>query len=144
LATSSHRPIYHLKTAHLQDNFFSHFPEDRIIVGDDTRIPPGRGKPHGGTSRFASELNADIYLLALSMINESLPNGAAPILPSECLVFEDAVLGVESGRDAGMQVIWVPDPFIKGVFRGRENEILGHWGKEVESLAHVNLQEYGI
>jgi pseudouridine 5'-phosphatase len=80
----------------------------------------------------------------LSTINKSLPEGVEPILPAECLVFEDAVLGVESGRNAGMQVVWVPDPFIKGVFRGQETEILGSWGKEVESLAHVNLRDYGV
>ena len=54
------------------------------------------------------------------------------------------MLGVESARNAGMQVVWVPDPFIKGAFQGKEKEILGDWGKEVESLAHVNLQDYGI
>lgn len=80
----------------------------------------------------------------MSAINKSLPEGVKPILPAECLVFEDAALGVESGRNAGMQIVWVPDPFIKGVFRGQETEILGPWGREVESLAHVNLQDYGI
>jgi len=73
-----------------------------------------------------------------------LPQGVKPIAPAECLVFEDAVLGVESSRNAGMQVVWVPDPFIKGACRGKETEILGHWGKEVESLADVNLRDYGI
>jgi pseudouridine 5'-phosphatase len=48
LATSSTREKYELKTMHLQDDFFSNFPENRIIVGDDPRIKPGRGKPHGG------------------------------------------------------------------------------------------------
>jgi pseudouridine-5'-monophosphatase len=83
-------------------------------------------------------------LLALSTINESSPNDQPDILPEECLVFEDAVLGVESARNAGMQVVWVPDTFIKNAFRDKENEILGHWGREVESLAHVNLEENGI
>jgi beta-phosphoglucomutase-like phosphatase (HAD superfamily) len=54
------------------------------------------------------------------------------------------VLGVQAGRNAGMQVIWVPDPFIKNAFVGQEEEILGPWGKEVETLAHVDLVEYGI
>ena len=94
--------------------------------------------------QFYQELTIDIYLLALSTINKSLPEGVKPILPAECLVFEDAVLGVESGRNAGMQVIWVPDPLIKDAFRGQETEILGDWGKEVESLAHVDLRDYGI
>jgi len=73
-----------------------------------------------------------------------LPPGTQPITPAECLVFEDAVLGVESARNAEMQVVWVPDAFIKGAFHGQEKEILGSWGREVESLAHVNLADYGI
>ena len=135
---------YHLKTAHLQEDFFAHFPQDRIIVGDDERIPHGRGKPHGGNLHCQAFLTLDIYLLALSTINNSLPPGIQPIAPAECLVFEDAVLGVESARNAEMQVVWVPDPFIKGAFQGQEKKILGSWGREVESLAHVNLADYGI
>ena len=86
----------------------------------------------------------DIYLLALSTINESLPANEKPITPEECLVFEDAVLGVESARNAGMKVVWVPDPLVKGLFRGKEDEILGSWGKEVSSLEDVKLEDYGI
>jgi pseudouridine 5'-phosphatase len=133
-----------LKTTHLQENFFSHFPEDRIIVGDDSRIPPGKGKPHGGTPAVSPTYVVDIYLLALSTINDSLPNGEKSIEPSECLVFEDAVLGVESARNAGMQVVWVPDAFIKSAFRGKEEEILGSWGREGTSLDEIKLEEYGI
>jgi len=54
------------------------------------------------------------------------------------------VLGVEAGRNAGMQVVWCPDGFIKNAFSGREQEILGHWGREVASLDDINLAEYGI
>jgi pseudouridine 5'-phosphatase len=134
-----------LKTAHLQEDFFSHFPPDRIIVGDDERIPPGRGKPHGGMFfDLPGNWELDIYLLALSAINNSLHDKGTLITPAECLVFEDAVLGVESAKDAGMQVVWVPDVYIKSTFQGREKEILGNWGREVESLAHVKLEEYGI
>jgi pseudouridine 5'-phosphatase len=132
------------KTTHLQENFFSHFPEDRTIVGDDPRIPPGKGKPHGGMSAISLTYGLDIYLLALSAINDSLPKGEKSIEPSECLVFEDAVLGVESARNAGMQVVWVPDGFIKDLFRGKEEEILGSWGREVTSLHEIKLEEYGI
>lgn len=85
----------------------------------------------------------DIYLLALKTINDGLPE-SQKIEPSECLVFEDAVLGVEAGRNAGMQVVWCPDGFIKGAFSGKEAEILGAWGREVASLDQVNLAEYGI
>jgi pseudouridine 5'-phosphatase len=85
----------------------------------------------------------DIYLLALKTINDGLPEGQK-IEPSECLVFEDAVLGVEAGRNAGMQVVWCPDGFIKSAFAGKEDEILGDWGREVASLHEVRLTEYGI
>jgi beta-phosphoglucomutase-like phosphatase (HAD superfamily) len=54
------------------------------------------------------------------------------------------VLGVESARNAGMQVVWVPDSQIKNLFVGQEAEILGEWGKEVSSLADVRLEDYRI
>jgi pseudouridine 5'-phosphatase len=83
-------------------------------------------------------------LLALEAINESLPSKVEHILPAECLVFEDAVAGVESARNAGMQVIWVPDRRVKSTVLGNESEILGRWGREYESLAQVVLADYGI
>lgn len=52
LATSSLSHKYDLKTAHLKEDLFAHFPDDRVIVGDDPRIPPGRGKPHPGQECF--------------------------------------------------------------------------------------------
>ena len=91
-----------------------------------------------------SQADADIYLLALSTVNDTLPDGEVPITPAECLVFEDAVLGVQAARNAGMQVCWVPDPWVKDGFRGQEMEILGNWGREVPSLADIKLEEYGI
>jgi pseudouridine 5'-phosphatase len=142
LATSSHRNNFILKTTHLHDKLFCHFKEERIIVGDDQRIPHGRGKPHPG-HLFSKFANKDIYLIALSTINSSLSEENR-IRPEECLVFEDAVLGVQSARNAGMQVVWVPDPLVKGVFKGQEKEILGDWGKEVSNLAEVRLEDYGI
>ena len=53
-------------------------------------------------------------------------------------------MGVEAGRNAGMQVVWCPDGFIKDAFIGKEKEILGDWGREVASLDEINLAEYGI
>lgn len=95
LATSSHRGNFFIKTNHLEE-LFSVFPEQQRILGDDPRIPPGRGKPA-----------PDIYLLALKSINDAQNS---VIRPEECLVFEDSVPGVEAGRRAGMQVIWCPHP----------------------------------
>jgi beta-phosphoglucomutase family hydrolase len=55
-----------------------------IVTGDDVE----RGKPA-----------PDIYLKAADLLN---------VLPKECIVFEDAVNGVEAGKAAGMRVIAVP------------------------------------
>lgn len=113
LATSSHRSNYKLKTDHLKE-LFSVFPEPNKVLGDDPRIGKGRGKPL-----------PDIYLLALETINIELRSkGKADIKPEECLVFEDAVPGVEAGRRAGMQVAWCPHPGLLEAFKGREDEVL--------------------
>ncbi|KAL4920064.1 HAD-like domain-containing protein [Aspergillus aurantiobrunneus] len=113
LATSSHAKNYDLKTNHLQD-LFSLFPASQRVLGDDSRIGKGRGKPL-----------PDIYLLALETINVGLrERGEKEITPAECLVFEDAVPGVEAGRRAGMRVIWCPHPGLLEAYKGREAEVL--------------------
>ncbi|KAI9723950.1 MAG: hypothetical protein M1812_000668 [Candelaria pacifica] len=118
LATSSHAVNFKLKTDHLQD-LFSVFPEERRVLGDDSRIPPGKGKPA-----------PDIYLLALKTINDGIRReGKEPeIGPEECLVFEDSVPGIEAGRRAGMRVIWCPHTGLLQEYRGREQEVLAGLG----------------
>lgn len=154
LATSSNSRNFSLKTEHLKD-FFSAFPESNQVRGDDPRIGKGRGKPL-----------PDIYLLALETINVTLRNkGEAEIKPEECLVFEDAVPGVEAGRRAGMQVIWCPHPGLLEAYKGREEEVLAGrtgshtgenenagalgdegdgWGYLVGSLENFPYGRYGI
>ena len=128
LATSSHARNFKIKTDHLTE-LFSVFPAERRVLGDDTRLQPGRGKPL-----------PDIFLLALKTINDSLPANEAPIKPEECLVFEDSVPGVEAGRRAGMRVIWCPHPELKKEYAGREEEILaGRMGEAGE----VDLHQVG-
>lgn len=113
LATSSNSRNFKLKTDHLTD-LFSVFPQVHRVLGDDPRIGKGRGKPL-----------PDIYLLALETINEDLRSkGQTEIKPEECLVFEDAVPGVEAGRRAGMQVVWCPHPGLLEAYKGREEEVL--------------------
>lgn len=128
LATSSHEANFRLKTAHLSE-LFSVFDSHRRVLGDDKRIPPGRGKPL-----------PDIFLLALRTINESLPASEPPIKPEECLVFEDSVPGVEAGRRAGMRVAWCPHPMLKKVYSGREAEVLA--GRTGEA-GDVDLHQVG-
>ncbi len=128
LATSAHHSNFLLKTTHLSE-LFSVFESHRRVLGDDKRIPPGRGKPL-----------PDIYLLALRTINESLPAGEKPITPEECLVFEDSVPGVEAGRRAGMRVVWCPHPMLKNVYTGREGDVLaGRTG----AAGDVDLHQLG-
>lgn len=85
------------------------------MLGDDPRIPPGRGKPA-----------PDIYLVALETVNEKIraEGKEREIRPDECLVFEDSVPGVEAGRRAGMQVVWCPHPELLAEYKGREREVL--------------------
>ena len=166
LATSSHGRNYELKVANMQ-TLFSVFPEKQKIVGDDQRIPKGRGKPL-----------PDIYLLALQTINEGLmaeDDTESEIKPEECLVFEDSVPGVEAGRRAGMRVVWVPHPGLLDVYKDRVEEVLAGrtgehdeddlshqasaplpgspgqpgeladgWGEILGSLEHFDYRKYGI
>lgn len=113
LATSSHAGNFKLKTDH-QTELFSVFANDHRVLGDDKRIPPGRGKPA-----------PDIYLLALETVNAKLrQEGKKEISPEECLVFEDSVPGVEAGRRAGMQCVWCPHPGLLQEYIGREDKVL--------------------
>ncbi|KUJ18191.1 HAD-like protein [Mollisia scopiformis] len=120
LATSSSKWHFGIKTSRLGD-MFTLFPENRQILGDDTRIAKGRGKP-----------SPDIYLLALKAINETLEEGEEKIKPEECLVFEDAVPGVVAGRRAGMRVVWVPHQDLAKVMQGKEDLVLAGRGEEGE------------
>ena len=152
LATSSHKGNFSLKTSHMADLFTVFAPEKRIL-GDDPRIPKGRGKPA-----------PDIYLQALKVINEELAKqrdekkeetgdssqvreGTAdhhlrPIWPEECLVFEDSVLGVEAGRRAGMQVVWCPHPGLLTEYKGKEDLVLaGLMGEHQDEKGMVERKE---
>ncbi|TPX72766.1 hypothetical protein SpCBS45565_g00083 [Spizellomyces sp. 'palustris'] len=95
VATSSTRQKYLLKTQnhrHLFDLFAS------VTCGDDPDILRGKPAP-------------DLFLAAQKALN-------APIADA-CLVFEDAVNGVEAGNAAGMHTVWVPDEQMVNVV-GRE------------------------
>jgi pseudouridine-5'-monophosphatase len=134
LATSSNANNFRIKSAHLGD-LFQNFELEHQVLGDDPRIPSGRGKPA-----------PDIYLLALSTLNKTLEaQGQPPIQPEECLVFEDSVPGVESGRRAGMQAVWCPHPGLLTEYKGREKEVLAgltgqHKDDEEEQLQKTEVE----
>ncbi|KAK8043152.1 hypothetical protein PG994_013635 [Apiospora phragmitis] len=164
LASGSTAQNYALKTMSSTETqkLLSFFPSDHRVLGDDPRLPSkgsgGRGKPA-----------PDIYLVALQTLNSAAEAaGQKPILPSECLVFEDSVVGVEAGRRAGMRVVWVPHPDMAIEYRGREREVLAGrtgvvkmggrddeerrrlgevddgWAEMIPSLEHFDYAEYGI
>ncbi|KAH7130781.1 HAD-like domain-containing protein [Dendryphion nanum] len=134
LATSSIERNFKLKSEHLPD-LFKYFAKEHQVLGDDPRIPKGRGKPA-----------PDIYLLALETLNATQrANGEKEILPEECLVFEDSVPGVEAGRRAGMQVVWCPHPELLTEYKGREREVLAgltgeHKEDEEKELQHTEVE----
>ena len=134
LATSSNVRNFKLKTDHLGE-LFEYFPPEHQVLGDDPRIPHGRGKPA-----------PDIYLLALSTLNKTLEaQGQPPIQPEECLVFEDSVPGVESGRRAGMQAVWCPHPELLVEYKGSEKDVLAgltgeHMEDEEEQLQKTEVE----
>jgi pseudouridine-5'-monophosphatase len=84
VATSSDRAIFELKTR--SHPWFSIF--DAIVCGDDPRVVAKKPAP-------------DIFLAAAQDLRAS---------PSQCVVFEDSLAGVEAALAAGMRVVALPDP----------------------------------
>jgi pseudouridine-5'-monophosphatase len=86
LAPSSSRTFFDVKTQRHAAWFAEVFSV--MITGDDPRLTHSKPAP-------------DIFLLAAADLGAD---------PASCVVFEDAPVGVEAARAAGMQVIAVPDP----------------------------------
>jgi len=104
IATGSKRRNMEMKTSHLTEVFGCF--GDKIVCADDGKIPPGRGKPC-----------PDIFLVAATALL-GRPVGTGEQEEAELkeklerakgLVFEDAIPGVQAGKRAGMNVVWVPD-----------------------------------
>lgn len=87
VATSSSTSSFKLKTVN-HSGLFSLF--DQIVLGDDDRVLKAKPAP-------------DIFLVAASQFSDK------GVEPRDCLVVEDAPLGVEAGKAAGMQVLMIPD-----------------------------------
>ncbi|TCD64827.1 hypothetical protein EIP91_003575 [Steccherinum ochraceum] len=107
VATGSLRRNYVQKSAHLIDDLFGMF-EGKVVCADDGLVAKGRGKP-----------NPDIFLAtARKMLGRDVGEGddvAASVTDAQRaerrkgLVFEDAIPGMQAGKRAGMNVVWVPD-----------------------------------
>jgi pseudouridine 5'-phosphatase len=140
LASSAGRKLFNIKTDHIPE-LRHHFVSECCVFGDDPSMASCNKKPA-----------PDIFLLAKDLLNQAFIADEEPaVTPEECLVFEDSIAGVEAGRRAGMQVVWVPHPGLAKVCRGREQEVLTgrtedrgtpeftDRGEEHEELPHGSL-----
>jgi len=77
-----------------------------VVTGDDPAVTNGKPAP-------------DIYLEAARRLG---------VEPKDCLVFEDALSGVRSGKAAGCRVVAIPDTRFEddelGVFRKEADAVL--------------------
>ena len=87
IATSSRREAVNKKATN-HGELFRHFSATAIVAGDHPAVKQGKPAP-------------DIYLEAARHLG---------VDPSQCLVVEDALSGVRSGKAAGCVVVAVPDP----------------------------------
>lgn len=132
LATSSNTGNYEKKTAHLGGSFALF--DGHIVTGDDKRIPPGQGKPQ-----------PDIWYACLKSINDArAKKGLEEIKIEECLIFEDGIPGVISGKNANGYVIWIPHPLALKELNGKEKEIIGQGGEIIESLEEFDKAKFGL
>jgi beta-phosphoglucomutase-like phosphatase (HAD superfamily) len=116
VATSSRRAALVKKQIN-HGHMFRHF--QAIVCGDDPAVQQGKPAP-------------DIYLQAARQLG---------VDPSQCLVFEDALSGVRSGKAAGCRVVAVPDsrfsPEEKAAFVKEADVVL-------DSLWSFNGDEFGL
>ena len=113
IATSSRMSGVEKKRTRHELHLFEHI--DVIVTGDDPAVQNGKPAP-------------DIYIEAARRLC---------IDPTECLVFEDALSGVKSGKEAGCQVVAVPDP------RFSDDERASVFGKEGKAdVILTNLWEF--
>lgn len=153
LASGTKSHTYKLKASKPETKqLLSFFQSERMVLGDDPRVRKGRGKPF-----------PDIHLAALQSLNSTADAGQTAIMPNECLVFEDSVIGVEAARRAGMRVIWVPHSDMAIEYQSREQCVLAGrigmieigdnwqlgemddgWGECIENLENFDYSRYGI
>ncbi|KAJ4483726.1 HAD-like domain-containing protein [Lentinula aciculospora] len=139
VATGSRRRNYEMKTAHLGE-IFGCF-DGKVICADDLRSGM-RGKPDPDIFLVAAKemLGRDIGPLKGEK-EEGVELTEAQIMERRGgLVLEDALLGLQAGKRAGMAVVWVPDVNLLNV---------GYSGKEkadqmLKSLEDFVPEEWGL
>ncbi|KAG8639536.1 (DL)-glycerol-3-phosphatase 1, mitochondrial isoform X2 [Manihot esculenta] len=114
VATGSHKRHFQLKTQRHGELFsLMH----HIVLGDDPEVKKGKPSP-------------DIFLAAARRFE------GEPVDPKKILVFEDAPSGVLAAKNAGMNVVMVPDPRLDRSHHETADQVLssllefdpGYWG----------------
>ncbi|KAJ3075346.1 Pseudouridine-5'-phosphatase [Podochytrium sp. JEL0797] len=121
VATSSHRHAFDIK-ASKNGALFDLF-DGNITCGDDPHIRNGKPAP-------------DIYLAGANQLGL---NADTTTNNSQCLVFEDARCGVLAGLNAGMQVVWIPDPNHE-----LDPEIVKRCARVLKSMEDFDPVEFGL
>ncbi|KAH8835669.1 HAD-like protein [Flagelloscypha sp. PMI_526] len=108
VATGSKRRNFELKTGHLSQ-IFDLF-EGNVVCADDAKyVAMGmRGKPDPDVFLVAARevLGRDIGAIGV----DANPTAKQLLERQKGLVFEDSLPGLQAGKNAGMNVVWVPDP----------------------------------
>ena len=101
VATSSTRRNYNLKTAHLQ-SLFECF-EGKVVCGDDDKYNmKGKPAPDIFITSAREMLNRDVGHPQVSQTDKHIDER------QKGLVFEDALLGMQAGKRAGMSGMFSP------------------------------------
>ncbi|TDL26175.1 HAD-like protein [Rickenella mellea] len=134
IATGSRRANFIAKTSRL-GKVFALF-DGRVVCGDDGKVRPGRAKPCPDVFLAAAReyLGRDVGGGEMDECNDN------EILErAKGLIFEDALPGVQAGKRAGMEVVWVPDSNLLDVeYAGpRPDETLN-------SLCEFSPEKYGL
>ncbi|XP_009418548.2 (DL)-glycerol-3-phosphatase 2-like [Musa acuminata AAA Group] len=114
IATGSHKRHFALKTQnHGEIIAMMH----HVVMGDDPEVTKGKPSP-------------EVFLAAAKRFEGSVDL-------SKILVFEDAPSGVAAAKNAGMNVIMVPDPCLDASHQKEADQVLG-------SLMDFKPKEWGL
>ncbi|RXW25010.1 hypothetical protein EST38_g793 [Candolleomyces aberdarensis] len=135
IATGSRRERYELKTGHHQD-VFGLF-EGKVVCGNDKQYNM-RGKPF-----------PDIFITAArEMLGRDVGDAQGEPTPAQVaerargLVFEDGLPGIQAGKQAGMNVVWVPDPNLLGVEGAKDGPVTAD--QVIHSLEDFVPEQWGL
>ncbi|UKZ57493.1 hypothetical protein TrVGV298_011350 [Trichoderma virens] len=110
-----------------REQFARESSEQMYMLFPNCEPLPGAEKLLSNLSRARSTSGDPIELAlasTLQALNTAAGPDAKPILPIECLVFEDSVIGVEAGRRAGMRVVWVPHSDLAVEYQDKQDIVL--------------------